>query len=92
MGASDELLRPQVLNKVQDAVEDVGYGPGQLAGGPSPFLPLRLTRQDLIQRLHQVTVVARRLLYPATTPGARRCPRPDCHNPDDSSRQVDRHD
>jgi hypothetical protein len=92
MGASDELSRPQVLNKVQDAVEDVRHGPGQLAGRPSPFLPLRLTRQDLIQRLDGITVAARRLLYPATTPGARRCPRPGCHNPDDSSRQVDRHD
>jgi hypothetical protein len=92
MGASDGLLRPEVLNEVQDAVEDVRYGPGQLAGGPSPFLPLRLTLQDLIQRLDEVTAVARLLLYPATTPGARRWSRPDCHNPDDSSRQVDRHD
>jgi hypothetical protein len=70
MRASDGLLRPEVLNQVQGAVEDVRHGPGQLAGGPSPFLALRLTLHGLIQRLDEVAVVARLLLYPAITPGA----------------------
>jgi len=79
-----------VLNHVQNAVEDVGQGPGQLAGGPSPLLALCPALLCLIQRLGEVIVVAGLLLCPAITPGARRCPRPGCHNPDHSSLRLER--
>jgi len=78
-----------VLNQVQNAVEDVGQGPGQLAGGPSPFLALCPTLQCLIQRVDEVIVVAGLLFCPAITLGARRCPRPGCHNPDHSSPRLE---
>jgi hypothetical protein len=77
---ADGLLRLEVLNQIHKVVDDVRQGPGQLAGGPSPFLALFLTRQGLIQRLDEVITFAGLLLYPAITPDARRCPRAGYHS------------